>query len=160
MKVAVTGASGFVGRYVLKSLTARKDVDEVVVASRTAAQSTLWPSGVRIIRIDLSEPDDNHFDLLGRPDILIHLAWGGLPNYKSLHHHEIQLATQYRFLSGLVRAGLRSLLCSGTCLEYGLQTGELHEGLPTNPVTPYGFAKDGLRRQLEFLRGEVLFSLT
>jgi len=43
-------------------------------------------------------PDSSCFDRMGRPDILVHLAWDGLPNYKSLHHFETELPKHYRFL--------------------------------------------------------------
>ena len=83
--------------------------------------------------------------------MLIHLAWGGLPNYRSLHHVETELPAQYRFLRGLVEAGLQSLVVAGTCFEYGMQSGPLDEEQPTRPETPYGFAKDTLRRELQGL---------
>jgi dTDP-6-deoxy-L-talose 4-dehydrogenase (NAD+) len=97
---------------------------------------------------------------LGRPDVLIHLAWSGLPNYTSAHHFEPHLGQQYRFLSRLVESGLRSVLCTGTCFEYGLSSGELSEDATPDPQNPYGFAKDALRRQLYFLRERVSFDLT
>ena len=86
------------------------------------------------------------------PDVLIHLAWGGLPNYKSLHHFEQELPAHYRFLKAMVAAGLRHLVVSGTCFEYGMQSGPLHEDLPAVPSNPYGLAKDTLRRQLQYLQ--------
>lgn len=97
---------------------------------------------------------------MGRPDVLMHLAWGGLPNYKSLHHFEEELPAQYRFLIGLVESGLKNLLVTGTCFEYGMQSGSLDEEIETQPNNPYGFAKDTLRRQLEFFRQGKPFSLT
>ena len=97
---------------------------------------------------------------MGRPDVLMHLAWGGLPNYKSLHHFEEELPAQYRFLIGLVESGLKNLLVAGTCFEYGMQSGSLDEEIETRPNNPYGFAKDALRRQLEFFRHGKPFSLT
>jgi hypothetical protein len=30
----------------------------------------------------------------GQPDVFIHLAWAGLPNYKSIHHFEGGLPSQ------------------------------------------------------------------
>jgi dTDP-6-deoxy-L-talose 4-dehydrogenase (NAD+) len=36
----------------------------------------------------------------------------------------------------------------------------LHEDLPTRPENPYGFAKDALRRELEFLKTAKPFALT
>jgi len=41
-----------------------------------------------------------------------------------------------------------------------MQSGPLGEHLETRPANPYGFAKDALRRQLEFLQSEQPFSLT
>ena len=113
-----------------------------------------------VAEIDLKDPPADVFDVMGQPDVLIHLAWGGLPNYKSMHHFEEELPAQYRFLKRLVEAGLKNLLITGTCLEYGMQSGPLHEDLEARPTTPYGFAKDSLRRQLEYLREFKPFNLT
>ena len=113
-----------------------------------------------IVLMDLREPSVNTFDLLGQPDVLIHLAWAGLPNYKSLHHFEEELPTQYRFIKGLVASGLKNLVVTGTCFEYGMQSGPLNEDVETRPSNPYGFAKDTLRRQLEYLQQVRPFNLT
>jgi nucleoside-diphosphate-sugar epimerase len=55
---------------------------------------------------------------------------------------------------------LKNLVITGTCLEYGMQSGQLCEDQETRPNVPYGFAKDGLRRQLQFLRQAMPFDLT
>ena len=89
----------------------------------------------------------------------IHLGWGGLPNYKSLHHFEDQLPAQFKFLKRTIAGGLRTLLVAGTCLEYGMRSGRLSEELEPQPTTPYGFAKDSLRRQLRYLQGVEPFQL-
>ena len=152
MKIAVTGASGFVGRHVIRELTTRPGI-EVVACSRTGVGDS--------VALDIAAPDQKaSFDRLGRPDAVIHLAWSGLPNYKALHHFETHLAQQYHFLSALVRAGLGSLTCVGTCLEYGMRSGEVQETMVTDPTTPYGFGKDALRRQLQLLRVTAPFELT
>ena len=113
-----------------------------------------------MVQVDLYAPPPNVFDVMGRPDVLIHLAWGGLPNYRSLHHFEYELPIQYRFLSGLVRSGLSGLVVAGTCFEYGMQSGQLSETMESHPANPYGFAKDTLRRQLKYLRENQPFALT
>lgn len=157
MNIAVTGASGFVGKAVLAELSRRHLNVVACVGSNSAA---CLPYGKKTVPMDLHTPPDNVFSLLGEPEVLIHLAWSGLPNYRSLHHFEVELPAQYRFLRLLIDSGLKALVVAGTCFEYGMQSGPLHEALPTNPVTAYGLAKDTLRRQLEFLKGAKPFALT
>lgn len=157
-RVAVTGAGGFIGRYVISELS-RHSV-EVIAAVRDAEKTNPAVPGVRILQLDLANPPADSFDFLGQPDVLIHLAWGGLPNYHSLHHFEHELPMHYHFLSGLVRADLPALIVSGTCFEYGMQSGQLSEEMETRPNNPYGYAKDALRRQLEYLCSIQPFALT
>jgi dTDP-6-deoxy-L-talose 4-dehydrogenase (NAD+) len=117
-------------------------------------------AGCVCVPVDVRNPPNDTFEALGRPDVLIHLAWGGLPHYASLHHFEDEMPAQYRFLKGLLEAGLHNLVVTGTCFEYGLQSGALSEDMPTRPNTPYGYAKDGLRRQLQYLQQVRPFNLT
>jgi dTDP-6-deoxy-L-talose 4-dehydrogenase (NAD+) len=160
MKFAVTGASGFLGRHVVAALAGGAGVASLVAVSRHAESVTDWPPGVRALNLDLASDKEGRYEALGRPDVLLHLAWSGLPNYQSLDHFEVQLGQHYRFLKRLVSDGLPSLLVTGTCLEYGLKEGELGENLSTDPVTPYGLAKDVLRRQLALLKAKTPFALT
>ena len=96
MKIAVTGASGFIGRHVLSALRTVDAVD-VVAVSRTEAGSWL-PDGMRHLQVDLAQAPAAVHEALGRPDVLIHLAWGGLPNYDSRHHFEVELPNGGAFL--------------------------------------------------------------
>lgn len=156
-KVAVTGAFGYIGRHVLHELS-KRDV-EIIAVARPSASHQRKDFEIRCLYLDLAQPSEEVFDELGKPDILIHLAWQGLPNYRSLHHFESELSLQYRFLKAMVTGGLQSLLVSGTCFEYGMQSGALAEDSETRPTNPYGFAKDILRRQLEYLREVTPFDL-
>jgi dTDP-6-deoxy-L-talose 4-dehydrogenase (NAD+) len=158
MKIAVTGATGFVGRHVVAELE-RHSISPVMVC---LPSMELPPTFARhtVVPIDLNDAPANAFDLMGQPDVLIHLAWGGLPNYKSVHHFEEELPAQYRFLKSLVESGLKNLPVTGTCFEYGMQSGPLHEQSEARPNNPYGFAKDTLRRQCEYLQQATPFNLT
>ena len=157
MKIAMTGASGFIGRHVLTELL--KQEVEIVAITRGAFPAEL-SRVVRTIEVDISHPAPSCFEKIGCPEILLHLAWGGLPNYKSLHHFETELPGQYHFLKILVESGLPSLLVTGTCFEYGKQSGSLSEEMLAQPNNPYGYAKNALRLQLEFLKLANPFSLT
>ena len=95
MKVAVTGASGFVGKHVLGALLQRGV--EVVAVTRMASRLASVNNMVRVVETDIAHSRTDFFEAMGRPDILIHLAWDGLPNYMSLHHFEDELPRQYQF---------------------------------------------------------------
>jgi nucleoside-diphosphate-sugar epimerase len=154
-RIAVTGASGFLGRHVRAALS-RTDAEVVAHAHAPRpdeAGSNAW------ICFDLADAADDGFDRLGRPEVVIHLAWGGLPNYVSPRHLDVELPVQQRFLHGLIASGLKRLVVAGTCFEYGMQSGRLHEGLTPQPSNPYGVAKDRLRQTLEALNARTPFDL-
>ncbi len=155
LKVAVSGASGFVGRHVVKELLSLGC--SVIVVGRNRQYFEELKGLVNIVEMDVEERITDIYQRLGSPDVLIHLAWSGLPNYKSVHHIDTEYFNQYWFLRGLVRDGLKSLVVAGTCFEYGLQNGRLSEEIVCEPVNPYGFAKNCLRRSLEFLKDEYEF---
>ena len=158
MNVAVTGAAGFIGRHVVAQL--RKRGISPTLVHRPGSDADEGSSGGGVVQMDIADPPADAFDRLGSPEILIHLAWGGLPNYSSPHHIDQELPAQRAFLEGLLTAGLGSLTVTGTCLEYGLQSGALREDMPTAPVTVYGQAKDELRRDLQELQRIRPFNLT
>ena len=159
MKVAVTGAKGFVGRHVLAEL-ARRGVEVIATERPNGVRDRPAAGDVRWVALDIARPPDDPFAALGNPDVLLHLAWDGLPNYRSLHHFEQELPRQYDFLSRAVRAGLPALVTAGTCFEYGQQSGALAADLETRPTNPYGFAKDALRKQLQYLQSVHPYRLT
>lgn len=157
MKIAVTGAGGFIGQHVLTELVGQEA--EIIAVTRSGALPAKLSRGIKIVKMDVSRSTPNCFEELGCPEVLIHLAWDGLPNYKSLHHFETELPKQYQFLKSMVESGLSSLLVTGTCFEYGMRSGSLSEEMLANPNNPYGYAKNALRQQLEFLKMVTPFNL-
>ena len=158
MKIAITGAIGFIGRHVRNAL-AKTDHDVVLVARRSerAGEITARES---IVAADLHHERTDWFKLFGKPDAVLHLAWGGLPNYMDAYHVEVELPMQSKFLKALIESGLKKLVVTGTCYEYGMSSGALSEDQETNPNTPYGIAKDNLRKELFELQQSKNFDLT
>jgi nucleoside-diphosphate-sugar epimerase len=158
MKIAVTGASGFVGKQVVAELQYRSIPATLV--TRDSLKLFALTTNCNIAIIDIKNPPLNSYELMGSPDTLIHLAWDGLPNYKSLHHFEEELPNQFQFLKLLIESGLKNLVVTGTCFEYGMQSGSLTEDVRSQPTISYAFAKDILRSQLEYLQQIRPFNLT
>jgi dTDP-6-deoxy-L-talose 4-dehydrogenase (NAD+) len=157
MKVAVIGAGGFIGRRVLSALAGEKT--EVIAVARDLEQVSDLPAAKRVA-LDVCEPSDNAFERIHSPNIVIYLVWGGLPNYRSLHHFETEPGLHYRFLKSLVLQGLTSLVVTGTCAEYGMRCGALSEDMPPAPVHAYGHGKATLCKNLELLQHVHPFHLT
>ena len=151
MKILVTGATGFIGNYIIKELLKLNKHEIIATAYDDNIDNFKWSKNVRYYKVDLNKSNYNMFRFFEEPDLLIHLAWEGLPNFKELYHFEKNLFSNYFFLKNMIMNGLAQLCTIGTCLEYGLVNGCLSEDLPTNPITAYGLAKDTLRRFLEEL---------
>lgn len=146
MKVVVTGATGFIGNHVLERLK-----QEPVSITAVGRNRSRWNGIGNFVEMDLGCPPPVAYAKLGYPDVLLHLAWEGLPNYNSLHHYETELPKQYTFLKLMIEAGLPRLVVVGTCFEYGIQNGLLSETSLMHPNCPYGFAKYTLYQQLEYI---------
>lgn len=158
MRVMVTGATGFVGRHVVGALLASGHSVTAVARDKAKAQVMGWFDRVDFVACDLH----GNIDLLltrALPDALIHLAWPGLPNYRSFFHIGRNLPADLAFLEAAVDAGVGQIMVAGTCLEYGMQYGPLFEESDTAPITSYGFAKDALRKSLQLLQQEKPFKL-
>jgi len=158
MKVALTGGTGFIGQHVRKLLA--KSSHEVLLVVRDQAKIVNLETREKFMIADISEERNDWFDYLGRPDVLLHLAWGGLPNYLDSYHLDVELPLQTKFLSRVISSGLTNLVVTGTCYEYGLTSGALVESQETNPNTPYGIAKDLLRKELFEIQLRQNFELT
>lgn len=159
MKVLVTGATGFIGNYVVKELLKHNHLVIASSANASKAQQAEWYVDVSYRPFDLANFDDslNYYDFFDQPDLMIHLAWEGLPNYKSSFHEEINLPRHFAFLTNLIVNGLPDLTVTGTCFEYGMQEGCLNESMPTFPSNSYGRAKDNLRNELQLLELNIPF---
>ena len=148
MKVLVTGATGFIGSHLIRELLKSK-TNQIVATSRSIdkAKKSDWFSKVEYIEYDFNEgTGENLYDFFGKPDQLIHLAWENLSNYNSSSHIEVILPNHSDFIESMVLGGLKNVVVTGTCFEYGMIEGCLSEDIDTKPENPYAVAKDSLRK--------------
>jgi len=142
--ILLTGATGFVGRQLLRALSergcrvlpvvregkqgevARGDAIETIVASPDifAEDADWWARACRGV------------------DTVIHAAWYAEPGqYLQSPKNQECLSGTLRLADGAVQAKVRRFVGIGTCFEYDLDAGRLSIETPLRPATPYAQAK-------------------
>ena len=148
MKVLVTGSTGFIGSHLIRELLKRKS-NQIVATSRSIdkAKKSDWFSKVEYIEYNFNDGiSENLYEFFGKPDQLIHLAWEDLSNYNSSSHIDEILPNHCDFIESMVVGGLKDVVVTGTCFEYGMIEGCLSEDIDTKPENLYAVAKDSLRK--------------
>jgi len=158
MKILVTGATGFIGNHVVLELLKINKHEIITTAIDQEIPPLIkWRENVQYIPCDLNVKKDNFFTFFNEPDLMIHLSWEGVSQIKELFHIDNNLYSNYNFIKIMVENGLKNVSAIGTCFEYGIISGCLSEDLIPNPTTPYGIAKDSLRRFIEQLKKKFEF---
>lgn len=142
--ILVTGATGFVGRQVLRALASQGLPTRVVIRDGTQARLEAIHGIDRVMTTtDLfAESAQWWAEVCDGVEIIIHAAWYAEPG-KYLHspkNMDCVLGT-LQMARGAVMAGVRRVVGLGTCLEYDVRQGMLTVDTPLNPSTPYAGAK-------------------
>ena len=142
MKVLVTGANGYIGRHVVKSLL---DLGHEVTACDLRISDI--DRRATVLEENLFGDVTNIFERLGSPDVCIHMAWRDGFVHNSPNHIG-DLSAHYKFLTSMVDGGLKHLAVMGTMHEVGYWEGAIDENTPCNPLSMYGIAKNALRQAM------------
>lgn len=144
MRLLLTGASGFLGRYVLDSLR-RHGIDSVILGRRQTPESAF----ADFIEADLLDnPDLSALIKASHATHLLHLAWyAEHGKYWTSHLNLRWVEATTRLVEAFCEAGGQQVAVAGTCAEYDWAHGYCREvSTPVNPATLYGTAKDVTRR--------------
>ncbi len=146
-KILITGATGFVGRQVVRTLS-RHDVELhlVVREGRQGTAASLPRVTTVTSTCDLFAEDAAWWaDKCQGVDTVVHLAWYAEPGqYLESPKNLDCLIGSLNLAKGAASAGVRRILGVGTCIEYDLSGGVLSVDTPLKPVTPYADAKAAL----------------
>jgi dTDP-6-deoxy-L-talose 4-dehydrogenase (NAD+) len=144
----VTGAGGYLGRHVVSALL-DQGAHVIAVARPSSRRALEFDSRAHLLVADILDPTFALVDAVSGPiDAVLHLAWqdGFAHNAPS---HMGNLSAHFRFLEGIVAAGVPRLAVLGSMHEVGYWEGAIDAHTPTNPLSLYGIAKNALRQSCE-----------
>ena len=145
IKVLVTGAGGYIGRFVVNAL-ADKGCHVIAADIRPIENCNAADQVV----CDIFSGEENLYEKLGSPDVLLHMAWLDGFKHNSFRHIDY-LHRHVAFIKSLLDSGLRQAAVMGTMHEVGYHEGAIDENTPCKPMSYYGIAKNALRQTLEIL---------
>ena len=145
IKILVTGAGGYIGRFVVNALTDKGC--HVIAADIRPIENC---NAADQVVCDIFSGEENLYEKLGSPDVLLHMAWLDGFKHNSFRHIDY-LHRHVAFIKSLLDSGLRQAAVMGTMHEVGYHEGAIDENTPCKPMSYYGIAKNALRQTLEIL---------
>lgn len=142
MKILITGAAGYIGRHVVKACL---DAGHEVFVSDYSYKGV--DERAKRVEESIFGGQKDIYDRVGRPDVLVHLAWrdGFVHNSNA---HMADLSNHMSFLQNMIDGGLEYLTVMGSMHEIGYWEGAIEADTPCNPMSMYGIAKNALRQAL------------
>jgi nucleoside-diphosphate-sugar epimerase len=142
--ILLTGATGFVGRQVLRNLYERGVPTRVIVRQGKESLVSQFPNIEKIINTQnlFAETSDWWQQACQDIDTVIHCAWyAESGQYLQSEKNLDCLAGTLQLAKGAAQTRVRRVVGIGTCFEYDLSTGNLSIETPLLPLTPYAGAK-------------------
>ena len=154
MKILVSGASGFIGRNLIKFL---KHLDcEIITICMFQKDLTSLAMQIEHLENQLQKIEPQICDV----HTFIHLAWLGTNDWNSTVHKNINTQLSEYLIKRLSSGGIEHVIVAGTCLEYGVSGGNLSEILPVKPKNEYALAKYALYESIRIMANKDGFELS
>ena len=116
MNIVLTGATGFIGKNLLKKLTLKSNYKILCLSRQKKIKH--FKKNVIFIKCDLTNIKKQANKIINyKPDILVHLAWDQIPNFnlKNSKHNEKISKKFINFLCA--KTNIKKIIVIGSCFE-------------------------------------------
>lgn len=161
MKFFITGATGFLGAYVLQAALARGH-ECFCLARQVQGHDLLEHPRLQWLEGHLS---DDWSCVFSEVDVLLHLAATGVSPQKATRkeYFQINVTDSLMMVDAAVSAGVKKVVVAGSCYEYGA-SGDRYDHIPVDaplePTNAYGASKAAASIALCALAREREFPLS
>ena len=171
MKVLMTGATGFIGRHVVRNLRARGA--HIIAIRRTHTNVSKRTDDADADQVDWRNCGLNETERLRdlvfetKPTVCLHMAWFTEPGLYSEANQNLELVDSTLALIRIVgEAGCHRFVGVGSCAEYESLSVPLSEESSVKPLTLYGASKlacrylgEAIARSygMEFVWGRIFY---
>jgi len=150
VKVLVIGGAGYIGSHTARAL--KKAGHEAIIFDNLSTGYELLAKGFEMVRGDVL---DAHAlaPVLARADAIMYFAahayvGESVTNPKKYFHNNVEGGLS--LLNAALDAGVKKIIFSSTCAVYGeVSKVPIAEGIPREPVNPYGVTKLFFEQALE-----------
>ena len=127
-KILLTGATGFVGKQVLKALQKTNSDITLIVRSNWKEQieNQNCINSIVITKDIFSESINWWENVCKSIDTIVHLAWYGIPIFND-ENYKINLELTKKLIQYTNLTKVKKIFISGSCFEYGEVVGEISE---------------------------------
>ncbi len=149
-RILISGASGFIGKNLVDKLI-DKNNDLMLVGRNLDMFKT------NIIKKKILDLGDVNYDcqelINFNPDVFIHLAWEGIPNYSEEFSKKNYLNT-LRIIKNIVEfTNCKKIISTGSCWEYndGNIEGKCKENIEIKPKKPFSIYKKKILDEISII---------
>jgi len=140
LNILVTGGSGFIGHYVIKRLLQLEHNVTIITRSGITVHNQ-----ITVIEGDLNSISGIRQRIIDfQPDIVVYLAWQGIPNFSIKMCQENLCMAMNFFDQVLDGTNCKKVIVSGSCFEYGKKHGNCKESDQVNINSYFTWAKYAL----------------